>query len=119
MLWATCPLPAALFTIIAAMVLDFAISHSKDGRTLERGANRTHLGGYVRFGGLSHAAAGFRSERRSQKSWKRPLSLLQRRAMTAFAPLTVQCMPDRLSRVPTTNLQPDSTTPVEVQKPCW
>jgi hypothetical protein len=29
MLWATCPLPTALFTIIAAMVLDFAISHSK------------------------------------------------------------------------------------------
>jgi len=30
MLWATCPLPTALFTIIAAMVLDFAISHSKE-----------------------------------------------------------------------------------------
>src|SRR5437867_9791295 len=67
----------------------------------------------------SHAATCFRSERRSQKSWKRPLSLLQRRAMMALAPLTVQCMPARLSRVPTTILQPDSTTPVEVQKPCF
>ena len=35
----------------------------------------------------------------------------------AFAPFTVQCMPARLSRVPTTTLQPASTTPVEVQKP--
>lgn len=37
----------------------------------------------------------------------------------ALAPLTVQCMPARLSRVPITNLQADSTTPVEVQKPCF
>jgi hypothetical protein len=45
--------------------------------------------------------------------------LLQRRAMMALAPFTVQCMPARLSRVPITTLQPASTTPVEVQKPCW
>jgi hypothetical protein len=29
-----------------------------------------------------------------------------------FAPVTVQCMPARLSRVPITTLQPASTTPV-------
>src|SRR6266849_3949968 len=68
--------------------------------------------------GKSHAATCFRSERRSQKSSKRPLSLLQRRAMMALAPFTVQCMPARLSRVPITSLQPASTTPVEVQKHC-
>jgi hypothetical protein len=38
--------------------------------------------------------------------------------MMVFAPFTVQCMPARLSRVPITTLQPASTTPVEVHKPC-
>jgi hypothetical protein len=74
-------------------------------------AIRVHVG----FEGWNHAAA--RSERRSQKSSKRPLSLLQRRAMMAFAPLTVQCMPARLRRVPITTLHPASRTPVEVHKP--
>lgn len=35
-----------------------------------------------------------------------------------MAPLTVQCMPARLSLVPITTLQPASTTPVEVHKRC-
>jgi energy-coupling factor transporter ATP-binding protein EcfA2 len=66
--------------------------------------------------GRTHAAIG--SDLRSQKSSKRPLSLEQRRAMMAFAPKTVQCMPARLSLVPMTTWQPASTTPVEVQRPC-
>ena len=57
-------------------------------------------------------------EYRSQKSSKRPLSFEQRKAMMAFAPFTVQCIPARLSLVPTTTLQPASTTPVAVHNPC-
>jgi hypothetical protein len=34
--------------------------------------------------------------------------------MIALAPETLQCMPDRLSRVPIATLQPASRTPVEV-----
>src|ERR1035438_9700158 len=64
----------------------------------------------------SHAAAFLGVERRSQKSSKRPLSLEQRRAMMLLAPETLQCMPDRLSRVPINTLQPASRTPVEVHK---
>ena len=41
----------------------------------------------------------------------------QRRTGMAFAPFAVPCMPDRFNRVPT--LQPDSTSLVEVEKPCW
>ena len=38
----------------------------------------------------------------------------QRRAMMAFAPRTVRCMPARLNRVPPATLQPASTTPLDV-----
>jgi hypothetical protein len=38
--------------------------------------------------------------------------------MMEFARETVQCMPARLRRVPIRTLQPASTTPVEVHKPC-
>ena len=72
-------------------------------------------GVHVRFG-RNHAAT--RSLRHSQKSSKRPLSFEQRRAMMAFAPLTVQCIPARLRRVPITTLHLASRTPVEVQNPC-
>ncbi len=41
-------------------------------------------------------------------------SLHALRAMMAFTPPTVQCIPARLSRVATTSLQPASTTPLEV-----
>ena len=36
----------------------------------------------------------------------------------AWEPRTVQCMPERFRRDPTTTLQPASRTPEEVQK-CW
>ena len=65
----------------------------------------------------SHQAA-MASDLRSQKSWKRPLNRQQRKAMMALEPLTVQCMPERLRRVPMASLHPASTTPVEVHKPC-
>jgi len=65
----------------------------------------------------SQAAIRAADDRRSQKSSKRPLSLQQRRAIIASAPATVQCIPDRLQRVPTASLQPASTTPVETHRP--
>ena len=37
--------------------------------------------------------------------------------MMALEPVTVQCMPARLSRVPMATLQPASTTPEEVHRP--
>lgn len=36
----------------------------------------------------------------------------------ALAPAVVQCIPARLRRVPAASLQPASTTPVDVHKPC-
>ena len=65
--------------------------------------------------GCSHAALLW--ARRSQKSSKQPLRRQHRRAMMALAPRRVQCIPARLSRVPTVTLQPASTTPEEVHKP--
>ena len=53
----------------------------------------------------------------SQKASKRLLSRLHRRAMMALAPLTVQCMPERLRRLQTTLRHPASTTPEATPKP--
>ena len=75
-------------------------------------------GGACQIWGRNHAAALSGVARRSQKSSKRPLSLQHRSAMMLLAPETVQCMPDRLRRVPMTTLHPDSSTPVEVHRPC-
>ena len=74
--------------------------------------------GACQIWGRNHAAALSGVARRSQKSSKRPLSLQHRSAMMLLAPETVQCMPDRLRRVPMTTLHPDSSTPVEVHRPC-
>ena len=58
----------------------------------------------------AHAAALNGDQRRSKKSSYRPLRLHQR-----LAPETVQCLPDRVRRVPMATLHPASRTPVEVQ----
>ena len=58
------------------------------------------------------------TDRRSQKSSNRPLSLPQRSARMASAPATVQCMPARLHRTATAVLQPASTTPEPTQRLC-
>jgi hypothetical protein len=58
------------------------------------------------------------SFRRSQKSSNRPLRRQHRRAMMLLAPSSVQCIPERLRRVPMETLHPASRTPDEVQMPC-
>jgi len=65
-------------------------------------------GVHVKIVRKSQAAVRVAVERRSQKSSKRPLSLQQRRAIMASTPATLQCIPERLQRVPMASLQPAS-----------
>jgi len=57
--------------------------------------------------------------RYSQKSSQRPLRMQHLKAIMLFAPLTVQCMPDCLSRCPITVRHPASTTPEPTNRPCF
>ena len=55
----------------------------------------------------------------SQKSSHRAERRAQRRARIALAPLTVQCIPARLSRTHAVVLQPASTTPDPMDRPSF
>ena len=68
--------------------------------------------------GVRHRSGNHAARRPSQYSSNCPLRWQHRRATMAFAPRTVQNMPDCLRREPITVLQPASMTPEPTNK-CW
>src|SRR5439155_689785 len=67
---------------------------------------------------IGEKPAGYQPAARcSQNSSQRPMSWEQRRAIIALAWLTVQRIPDCLSRCPMIVLQPASTTPEPTKRP--
>lgn len=75
-------------------------------------------GGACQIFGWSHAAAFVGSERRSQNSSKRPLSLLPPEGDDGVGPFD-RPVHAALSRVPITTLHPASTTAVDVHNFGW